>query len=67
MPQNKSTIFVEERAVGNELADGCFQEKVACLCVLTDEAMIMIRRICEAKQAGDKVIDVDGSYLWRQY
>ena len=27
----------------------------------------MIRRIREAKPAGDKVVDVDGSYLWRKH
>ena len=29
--------------------------------------MVMVCRIREAKQSGDKVVDVDGSYLWRKY
>ena len=42
---------MEKKAVDNEVADCCFQEKVASLCVLTDKAMIMIRRIREARAA----------------
>ena len=29
--------------------------------------MVMVCRIREAKQSGDKVVDVDGSYLWHKY
>ena len=29
--------------------------------------MVLICRIREAKLSGDKVVDVDGSYLWRKY
>ena len=35
--------------------------------MLTDKAMIIIRRIHEAKWVGDEVIDVDGSNLWSKY
>ena len=28
--------------------------------------MVLICRICEAKLSGDKVVDVDGLYLWRK-
>ena len=29
--------------------------------------MVMVCMIHEAKQSGDEVVDVDGSYLWRKY
>ena len=29
--------------------------------------MVLICRIREARLSGDKVVDVDGSYLWRKY
>ena len=57
MTRNKSTSFMED-IVGKY----CF-----VWITTSEEAMAMVCRIREAKQSGDRVIDVDGSYLWRKY
>ena len=35
--------------------------------IISDKAIVMICRIHEAKQTGDRVTDVDVLYLWRKY
>ena len=66
VPRHKSTVFVEETVVDSEVSRSLLSQE-CCIIFVYWLAMVLICRIREAKLSGDKVVDVDGSYLWRKY
>ena len=54
------TVFVDEAAVDSEVSRSLLWRE-------SFNRMVMVCRIREGKQSGDKVVDVDDLYLWCKY